>query len=289
MDDLDRLVREQSDYRAYRATRPGRHLPAARSGSTVALDAETTGDLQTLATHLDDPRPQVRREAIDALGGTGQLSAVAPLVRALEDRDGEVRYAAASGLGELGASEAIQPLIEALGDEDEEVRDRAARSLGQLDRQEAVGPLVEFATSEPQHSPGRFSAALALDRLGSAERRSEHWLVPPLAVWAIGLALFAGGVWLSQAHDAGPPAVVAALVGVAALLVYRLYAVRHERQHGIYAVDPASGESVWISAGLYSNSGDLLGAGGGGGAGAGFGGGGGGCGGGGGGGGGGGC
>ena len=36
----------------------------------------------------------------------------------------------------------------------------------------------------------------------------------------------------------GTPAAVAALVGVALLLVYRFYTVIHARERGIYAIDP---------------------------------------------------
>jgi HEAT repeat protein len=62
---------------------------------------------------LDDPHPQIRWEAVKALGAIGDPAAAPALIGALEDEESDVRWLAADGLIDLG-HEALQPLLSAL-------------------------------------------------------------------------------------------------------------------------------------------------------------------------------
>ena len=59
---------------------------------------------------------EVRRDACESLGSSGQAHAVPYLIRALQDGVGAVRFAAAEALGKLGDRSAIPHLVKLLDD-----------------------------------------------------------------------------------------------------------------------------------------------------------------------------
>jgi hypothetical protein len=115
------------------------------------------------------PTPVVhatRLDAVRALAGTGDISAVADLSRVLvEDAAAIVRARAAIALGELGMLRAVRPILAALGDPSPLVRMQAIRALGRTDPEAAVTELGAVLISDPD--PGvRRVAARTLGRLG---------------------------------------------------------------------------------------------------------------------------
>jgi HEAT repeat protein len=108
----------------------------------VALALFRTGEssdaaLFTLVSLLDEEAgPDLRLEAVQALGAIGPAAApaVAGLVVALKDREARVRLAAAATLGRIGpgAKRASRALGDALRDADLEVRRQAAGALGEV-------------------------------------------------------------------------------------------------------------------------------------------------------------
>lgn len=108
----------------------------------VALALFRTGEsrdaaLFTLVSLLDEEAgPELRLEAVQALGAIGPSAApaVAGLLVALKDKDARVRLAAAMTLGRIGpgAKRASRALGDALRDGDAEVRRQAAAALGEV-------------------------------------------------------------------------------------------------------------------------------------------------------------
>jgi tetratricopeptide (TPR) repeat protein len=89
-------------------------------------------DVQVVINILEKERDWfIRQKAAEALGKTGDLSAVEPLIRALKDKEGaalkdrqanekaDVRHNAAVALGKIGDQRAVKPLENLLEDSDE--------------------------------------------------------------------------------------------------------------------------------------------------------------------------
>ena len=117
---------------------------------------------------LQDPDPQLRRQAAQSLGELRSPRAFHVLVDALrEDADVEVRKMGAAALGSLRDGRAYRPLVRILTDRDEDPRVRgvAAEALAALSHRNAVAPLVA-ALSDPS-AEVRFWAAFALGQLRS--------------------------------------------------------------------------------------------------------------------------
>jgi HEAT repeat protein len=87
--------------------------PAERQHAREALVAVGRPAVGPLIRVLDDPRSQVRWEAVKALASIGDHAAAPALIGALEDEDWDVRWLAANALIDLG-HEAMQPLLSAL-------------------------------------------------------------------------------------------------------------------------------------------------------------------------------
>lgn len=101
-----------------------------RSRSPMALD--------TLIRALDDPSPEVRRQAVTGLGHARSPAAVVHLVDELRDPESDVRSEAAEALGRIGEAGVLDPLIDALGDSDSRVRISAIRALAEIGNPEAA-------------------------------------------------------------------------------------------------------------------------------------------------------
>jgi hypothetical protein len=106
-------------------------LAALRGLASVDAELLTTSELKAA---LDDAEPTVRRAAASVIGmrrENGRLSArlMRALCFALYDEDEAVRVSAVEALGDSGDDSAVLALIRAIGDSAEAVRDAARRSL----------------------------------------------------------------------------------------------------------------------------------------------------------------
>jgi len=110
--------------------------------------------------------PDVRRQAVEALGWLGDQRGISPLLRGLTDEDVVVRWEAAAGLAQFDTLPewSIDSLARALGDEDPGVRDSAATALGLCGCQAAVTAVAEAL--DDSVATVRASAAHALCQLG---------------------------------------------------------------------------------------------------------------------------
>lgn len=93
-------------------------------------DAKAVGPLTDVLKNKNET-PQVRREAIEALGILKDVRSVEALIQALSDPTPGVRARAASALGLIGDKRAIDPLIGCLKDE-AFVKSKAAESLSKI-------------------------------------------------------------------------------------------------------------------------------------------------------------
>jgi len=136
-------------------------LGTMRAKEGVALD---------LAKRLDSPEPQQRKAATAVLAALDSAQAVAPLERMLDDPLPEVRAAAAEALGQLRKHKAaIGPLCRALRDNNRAVREAAARQFGQYDFHpppEALGALRAALAD---------SSAVVRTEVGNALSRCGEW------------------------------------------------------------------------------------------------------------------
>jgi len=118
-----------------------------------------------LIGQLEDAEPEIRQEAVLALGRIGGPEAVEALVRQLTSPESDVRPEAAKALGMTQDPAALGPLLERLSDPNEIVRERAAEALGELRSVQAAQPLMDLIRSDqPPSVFGR--GALALAKLG---------------------------------------------------------------------------------------------------------------------------
>ncbi|MCK4735562.1 MAG: HEAT repeat domain-containing protein, partial [Methanophagales archaeon] len=114
---------------------------------------------------LNDKNPEVRVNAVMALGSIGDAKAVEPLKEALKrDKNEHVRVNTVDALGSIGDAKAVEPLIEALKGENVNVRLNALIALGKIGDARAVEPLIEALKDESGHLRG--NAAYALGSIG---------------------------------------------------------------------------------------------------------------------------
>lgn len=138
---------------------------AARALRKYGLGARAA--VPRLIECLDDPNPEVRREAAKTLGKAGEVSAVEPLIRKFTDPDPVVREWAAEACGEFGprAVAAVPGLTRLLTDEAVKVRRDAVRSLGQIGPPAAgAAAAIEKLVFDPEEIV-RKAAAEALKRV----------------------------------------------------------------------------------------------------------------------------
>jgi HEAT repeat protein len=117
------------------------------------LGVATSSD--AIAPYVAHRKPEIRQAAARALSGTGGLSAINTLRRALSSPDALVRAAAAQGLGTLGATDAVEDLFSVLAHDTPE----AAISIAQLcapdqcDRLMALVGKLKFEVLEASFVP----------------------------------------------------------------------------------------------------------------------------------------
>jgi HEAT repeat protein len=172
----------------------------------LLLIAGCSNEVSRAIRNLQDPSPQVRREAAALLGTTRDSRSVEPLIKALGDPDVKVRRTAAEALGAIGDPRAIEPLSALLGDQspppDDEkpptdfesrfeltVRAAAARALvkfGDAGASALVAVLSDrqkpgWARSSAAYGAGLMKDQRAIPTLIDAVLSDEHTLAPEAA------------------------------------------------------------------------------------------------------------
>lgn len=131
------------------------------------LWAAGCGGLSARVVQVADESPDVRREAVTAIGDSGRAKRVAKLSELLclvarNDQDPMVRAAAAQSLGNAKGGNVIETLIYVLAnDKSLYARADAARSLGRHAVPEGIEPLVQALRTDPELDV-RLAAADAL-------------------------------------------------------------------------------------------------------------------------------
>jgi HEAT repeat protein/cell division septation protein DedD len=89
--------------------------------------------IDSMAMALTDPRPEIRRAAIESINRPAAYEAIPHLVSAARDGDPQVRVEAAKGLAEFGDDdETVSSLVVLVTDRDERVRKTAIESLARV-------------------------------------------------------------------------------------------------------------------------------------------------------------
>jgi HEAT repeat protein len=124
----------------------------------------------SLLAAVDDETPQVRSEAMYALGVIARPpldpASAQQLVKALDHYDPAIRAAAARVIGRLDVTSAGDALIKAINDSHADVRYAAMRALGSIHDANAVQALTEQLQYYGK-GEGAWSALDALARIGS--------------------------------------------------------------------------------------------------------------------------
>ncbi len=150
--------------------------PDVRIAALDALIEDRVDGLgRRVISWLGDPDARIRRAAAAALARDPVNDAVGALGRILGDQEPSVRVAAARALGASGAKSAVVPLLGRLDDTDADVREAVTTALARIGDLGAVVPLVG-KSQDPR--PGvRRSVAMALGELGDARAASALTLM----------------------------------------------------------------------------------------------------------------
>lgn len=128
-----------------------------------------------LALLLDDPQPETRRTAVEALGKIGDESVITLVISRLEDPSALVRAAAARALGRIGSSaaqEETSALAQALEDQSDSVRQAAAVSIGNIEPNPSnLDPIIRRTRSADAGT--RYAAVLSLFQVEIGSRGPE--------------------------------------------------------------------------------------------------------------------
>src|SRR5262249_54102108 len=116
-----------------------------------------------LAGLLDDPRPAVRRRAVDTLGGKG-ADAVPALAEVLKGKSAEARRNAVWAATRIDHADARAAVRRALDDAEERVRQTAIHSVSVWRDREALVVLLKLLQGTSLQN--RRAAAEALGRIG---------------------------------------------------------------------------------------------------------------------------
>lgn len=130
-------------------------------------------DITELVTQLQDPNPDVRSDAVEALAKSGDSEAVAPLITALQDESEWIRGCALQGLKDIGPP-AVPLLIVALKNPDRRVRRKASCVIDDIGHElrdigdfRAIEPLID-ALKDPT-SVVRSHSVTALGKIGGPQ------------------------------------------------------------------------------------------------------------------------
>jgi HEAT repeat protein len=131
------------------------------------LATPTAQELILLEAALKDIEPEVRFQAANILGQTGNQAVVTPLIEVLQDIDSQVRLAAVEALRQLGSAKAIIPLIKLLRDAEATIREWVTLSLIFLKAREALEPILALRTDSSEIV--RRNVAMAIGSFDSKE------------------------------------------------------------------------------------------------------------------------
>lgn len=122
--------------------------------------------LEDFINMLDDPDPNVRRNAAWLLGRYRDVRVLEPLITALGDEDASVRVRAAESLSKVRQERTVDALIDAfnIGDDDEKVRAMIVTALSRQGDFRAVDMLIECLMKDPSERV-RIAAAEAISEL----------------------------------------------------------------------------------------------------------------------------
>jgi HEAT repeat protein len=124
--------------------------------------------VEPLIAVIHDPDPTVRLRVVEALGNLKDERIVEPLIAALtREPAGDVRAAVASALGRSVDLRAVEPLIAALKDPLAPVRAAAAEGLGALHDPQGAASLVATLLDDDDADVGYY-AAKSLIQIGGA-------------------------------------------------------------------------------------------------------------------------
>lgn len=143
----------------------------------------------------DDPAGQVRATLVALLEPWSQERAVPLLLRALADSDPEVRKNAVRALGNLGDRQVTGPLIATLADET--VRVPALEALGKLGDERAVDPLLSYLFAREAGIEVHLAAAAALASFHTSviAQTFRQVIEDPTLTWLRSAVAFALGQW----------------------------------------------------------------------------------------------
>ncbi len=206
-----RLLGRQRGTAAVRGIAGGLESPDApsRAAAAYALGLTGAGVSAPLEEVRVDPAPEVRGNAVWALGRIGDRSAAGRVWGLLRDREALIRAAAVQTLRHLEARDSVELIAQLLrSDPDPEVRRVAAWALAELDAGVAAPALME-ALGRDQDEEVREMSAWALAEVHSPEATAaltramedESGDVRATAVWALG----------SRGDEASLPRLIAAL------------------------------------------------------------------------------
>ncbi len=142
-------------------------LPVAgRLLAVSAVGQQGTGTFElgvgpVLLDSLEASDASLRAAAAQALGLTGDASAVAPLLSHVKDADQAAGDSAAQALGHLGDQAAISALRADLSDSNEAVRARAATALGLLKDTASIPALAAMLDNDGPLAHGSAASGLA--------------------------------------------------------------------------------------------------------------------------------
>ncbi|MBN2703903.1 MAG: HEAT repeat domain-containing protein [Pontiellaceae bacterium] len=109
---------------------------------------KTKNDIEKLQKALKDPKAEVRKAAVLALGDLKSRASVDHMIACLNDEDEEVMLAALDALVSVGDLSVSTPLIAMLKNESETARLKATETLGMLRVSGAVSGLTETLNDE---------------------------------------------------------------------------------------------------------------------------------------------
>ena len=146
--------------------------PWGRMNAIRILRQMGVDDVGPTLVHLatDDPAPEVRAAAVEALGWMASDGANETIAKALHDGPGEVRLKAAKAAGWLRLPEAVEGILEFLRSADAEGRAAAVYALHRIGDTRATPVVVELLHDASPYV--RWSAAVALRRLWTEDCRA---------------------------------------------------------------------------------------------------------------------
>jgi len=150
-------------------TAPSDRTRTAAVTVLAAIEAPEVGTALRAAVHHGDK--EVRRAAVDALGGRGDAAALAVLAEALRDPEAMVRWAAVEVLGRWGDDASLAVLAEALHDPEAQMRRTAVLVLGRRKDAVAVVAALAEALRDPEWSV-RWAVVEALGARGDVASRA---------------------------------------------------------------------------------------------------------------------